>query len=251
MVRLSRGLQPRVLDRKRAACMAIASETPWGAAIGALREMLGPPDVLRAAASVILSDHFVRYLVLPWSAELVSDAEQLEFARARLAKVFGETAQRWSVLINPSPAGQPRLAVAVERALIEALEEVVAAARLKLTSIQPAFVARFNAAHSRLAPDAWIVIAERGRLVLAHIAGGQWRSVRTRPVNGAAIPLAQVLEQERMLVASDVQAKVYVGQLDDVSIDLTGVQAEDLPAWDTARDVQVEPGLTLTDEGRL
>jgi hypothetical protein len=193
----------------------------------AVREMLRHPNVSIGFASVVLSDHFVRYLVLPWSAALVSDAEQLEFARARFLKVFGDAAQRWTVLISPAPAGHPRLAAAVEQPLIHALNEAFAASPLKLKSIQPAFVAHFNGARSKLASNAWIVMAEQGRLLIAHLTGGRWRSVRTRPVNGVTIPLAQLLEQERMLLASDdAGAPVYVSVFDDVTVDLSGVQAQ-------------------------
>lgn len=232
LVRLSRGLRPRVIDRKRMAC-EVRSEPNWAVPMEVLREMLRHPNVSRGNATVVLSDHFVRYQVLPWNFDLVSDAELLQFARVRFAKVFGEAAQRWSVLLSPSPPGYPQIAAAMERSLIDALTEAFAASAAKLASIQPAFVAQFNEAHSRLRPDAWLVSAERGRLLLARIAEGRWCSVRVRPMNGAAVSLGAVLEQERMLVgAGEQDATVYLSVLDEVAVDLAGLQVEILAGAD-------------------
>jgi hypothetical protein len=248
LVRLSRGLTPRVIDSKRMAC-EVRSEPNWAVPMEALREMLRHPNVSRGKAAVVLSDHFVRYLVLPWNPDLVSDAELLEFARARFAKVFGEAAQRWSVLVSPAPPGHPQLAAAVERPLVDALAHAFAGSMVKPVSIQPAFVAQFNEAHSRLAPDAWLVSAERGRLLLARIADGRWCSVRVRPMNECVVTLGEVLEQERMLIGDGEQdAKVYVTLLDEVTLDLAGLQAEVLAAADPTR-LRSDKGFTLAMTG--
>lgn len=247
LVRLARGSKKRVIDRKCMAC-DVRSEPNWMVPIEALREMLRHTGVSRGNASVVLSDHFVRYLVLPWSADLVSDAELLGFARARFAKVFGEAAQRWNVQLSPAPPGHPQLAAAVESPLVDALASAFAGSAVRLASIRPAFVAQFNEARSRLRPDAWLVSADRGRMLIARIADGKWGSVRVRPINGAAVRLGAVLEQERMLVgAGEQDAKVYVSVLDDVAVDLSGLQAEVLAGADPAglrSDVKVAPMAT-------
>jgi len=42
-----------------------------------LRDLLFHPSVGKGDATVILSSHFVRYAVLPWSGELITGAEEL------------------------------------------------------------------------------------------------------------------------------------------------------------------------------
>lgn len=250
LARLARGPRSRVIDCKHMAC-DLRSEPNWMVPMEALREMLRHSGVSRASGAVVLSDHFVRYLVLPWSPDLVSDAELLGFARARFTKVYGEAAQRWHVRLSPAPPGHPRLAAAVERSLIDALTEAFAGSAVRIASIQPAFVAQFNEAYSRIRADAWLVSAECGRMLIARITDGKWFSVRVRPTNGTAVPLGAVLEQERMLVgAGEQDAKVYVSLLDQVAVDLSGLQAEILASADpTGLGSDVEFVLTTTGAG--
>ena len=197
--------------------------------MNALREMVIHPNVPKAGTTVILSNHFVRYLVLPWSAEIITESEELEFARARFVQVFGEKARDWAIRISNAPAGAGRLAAATDLALIDALTRTLDGASLRLVSCQPALMAQFNGLRTRIGDDAWLVSAEQGRLLIAWICKGQWRSVRTRPVNGTAAPLRELLEQERMLLsAGSLDDKVFLSVVDDVAIDTEGLRLERL-----------------------
>jgi hypothetical protein len=229
MVRLSRGLKPRVTDRKCLPCGEDGAQPNWTAPMNALREMVIHPNVPKAGTTVILSNHFVRYLVLPWSAEIITESEELEFARARFVQVFGEKARDWAIRISNAPAGAGRLAAATDLALIDALTRTLDGASLRLVSCQPALMAQFNGLRTRIGDDAWLVSAEQGRLLIAWICKGQWRSVRTRPVNGTAAPLRELLEQERMLLsAGSLDDKVFLSVVDDVAIDTEGLRLERL-----------------------
>ena len=214
----------RITQRKRILCDATGKQPNWTAALAALRELLGQRGPSKAPATVILSNHFVRYLVLPWSAELVTPAEELDFARARFAQVFGDRAHQWSIRTNDAPAGVERLAVAADSALLEELTRTMKASGLNLTSCQPALMAQFNASRSSIGHNAWLVSAEHGRLLVAWIQAGRWRSVRARPLNGSAVPLRDLLRQESLLVsAGDPAEKVFVNASDDAVIDTQGM----------------------------
>jgi hypothetical protein len=228
MVRIARGFRPRVLDCRSIPCQPDDGAAGWAAALEALRKLLPDQNGARADATVILSSHFARYLVVPWSPELVTPSEELEFARARYVQVYGQTAHDWSVAMNPSPAGAGRLCAAVDQALIAAVGGAVAASPLRLRSMQPALMALFNDWRRRIGNDAWLVLAEQGRLVVAWIAGGRWRSVRARPHNGAPIPLEQVLEQERLLVSAGSGQRVFLATLGDVAVDMGDIRVEPL-----------------------
>jgi hypothetical protein len=228
MVRIARGLTPRVIDCKSIPCPEPLEAANWAAPVEALRELLAHPNVDKGDAALILSSHFTRYLVLPWSAELVTHAEQLEFARARFAQVYGQVAHDWSIVMNPAPAGAGRLCAAVDQALVVALTNAVAASALRLASVQPALMALFNEWRRRIGDDAWLVIAEQGRLLLAWISGGAWRSVRVRPLNGAQVRLARLLEQERLLLSADGGQKVFMATLGEVAVETDGLPIERL-----------------------
>lgn len=47
--------------------------------------------------SVVLSNHFVRYALLPWAAALRSEQDWLEFAHHSFLLSYGEPARAWHV----------------------------------------------------------------------------------------------------------------------------------------------------------
>ena len=247
LVRFSRGLRPRIVDRKSLACPEAKGQGSWVDAVEVLRDLLVHPNFGKAETTLILSSHFVRYLVLPWSGELITEAEELEFARTRFIQVFGQSARDWTIVRSPAPAGASRLCAAVDEALISAAIGAIAGSGLRLLSVQPALMAQFNEWRRRIGADGWLAIAERGRLLMAWISGGQWRSVRVRPLNDTSISLAQVLEQEQLLLsAGSANNKVYLAKLGNVDVEADGLNIERLalPA-SLARAAGADAGLAL------
>jgi hypothetical protein len=214
----------RVTERRILSCPPSHAQPHWRAALDALSDMLRRPGPDHAPATVILSNHFVRYMTLPWQAELVTRAEEIEFARARFVQVFGDKALHWTIRANDGPARFERLAAATDSALLEALAGTLGAAGLALASCQPALVAQINACLDRVGEDAWLISAERGRLVIAWIARGHWRSVRVRPGDSGVLALRDILEQESMLISGPaVHDNVLVSATDDVVLDTQGL----------------------------
>jgi hypothetical protein len=221
----------RVTDRRILTCAPSNAQPNWRTALDALSDMLRQPSAVSPPATVILSNHFVRYLTLPWNAELVTQAEELEFARARFVQVFGDKAQYWAVRTGHAPVRCERLAAATDTELLEALTGTLGAAGLTLASCQPALMAQFNASLDRVGENAWLVSAERGRLVIAWIAHGHWRSVRVRPADNGVVALRDTLEQESLLVCGPaVPQNVLVSVTDDVVLDTQGLSVEQLGA---------------------
>jgi hypothetical protein len=220
-----------VTDRRMSSCAASEAQPNWSAALDTLSDMLRQPVPAAVPATVILSNHFVRYMTLPWNAELVTRTEESEFARARFVQVFGDKARHWAVRSSDAPARFERLAAATDMALLKALGSTLSAAGLTLASCQPALMAQFNASLDRVGDDAWLVSVERGRLLIAWIARGHWRSVRVRPLGTDAVALRELLEQESMLVSGPaIHQNVLVSATDDVVLDTQGLTIGQLGA---------------------
>lgn len=208
------------------------SRSNWSGAIDALSEMLSHPDIDRRRfggidANVILSNQFVRYLVMPFSAQLVTAREEADFARMRFQQIFGEAANQWRMMVSPSPAGAARVCAAVDGQLIDTLVKVLAGTPFRLGSIRPALMSQFNAWRKHIGDNAWLVLTERDRVLIARIDRGEWRSVRSRSTGEAPVPLARWLAQERLLLDMPATAsKVYLGMMDDVTVDTRGVQVK-------------------------
>ncbi|OGA40779.1 MAG: hypothetical protein A3G24_23415 [Betaproteobacteria bacterium RIFCSPLOWO2_12_FULL_62_13] len=244
-VRLARGFRPRLLQRKVVACGQAHDEHAWAPAIEALREALAPPDLADADTVVILSDHFVRYLLLRWNPALVTEEEDITYARARFGQVFGAGAENWAIRLSGAKAGTARVASAVEQTLLDAVGALAAQSRLNVRSIQPHLMAAFNAWGGRRARAAWLAIAEPRRLMLGLREGGEWRSLRSRPLNDGTGSLAEFIEQERKLlgIGPGVQL-VFLHAVDGVSLDAAGVRVERLTPGN-------RPGLAPRDDGEL
>lgn len=127
---------------------------------------------------VVLSNHFVRYAVLPWSSRLASEREWTAFAQHSFLSTYGEVARAWEIRVSPTGRGNPVIACAVDSALLEALRQIP-----RLARVQPYLMAAFNARRRALPGlSLWFVLQERGRVTLALIVDGKWKLIRSRQV---------------------------------------------------------------------
>jgi len=141
---------------------------PWHGAL----ERLKTVELGSARVTVELSNHLVRYALVPWSDALSTAAEEEAYVRHHFVKVHGERAKGWALRASESAAGEPRLASAIDAALVDALRKAFERKKAKLVSIQPALMARFNAARGSLPDDgAWLVVAEQERACIALHSG--------------------------------------------------------------------------------
>ena len=173
----------------------------WGAALEALPGVLA--SFRHHEVSMVLADQFVRYALLGWNAALKTEEQWLALARHRLAAVHGAAAAEWDVkLTETAPAG-PRLACAVDRALLGELAAVFSAANARLVSVQPFLVAAFNRIRTTIAGGScWLVIEEPARLTLAFIQRGVWLAVRSRRADsGWRAALPELIERESAFLA--------------------------------------------------
>lgn len=201
-----RGLRP-ALDYKEVITFeqGEVESPPWQAAVDALRVALAGMDLRRPAVTVVLSNHFARYAVLPWNAALRSEVEWLALARHRFSSVHGTAAEQWQIRIAPSGRERPRVACAIDAVLLEALKNAVNG-HGSLISAQPYLMAAYN----RLQPvigqsSCWLVIEEPGRLTLALIHDGTWRAIRSRRKDEAwRMTLPRLLDRESALIGLDI-----------------------------------------------
>lgn len=156
---------------------------PWDGALA----VLAACDAAQLPAAVVLSNHFVRYAVVPWSDALDGEAEEEAYVRHHFAKVHGERAGAWA--LRWTGHGESRLASAIDRALLEALKQALP----RLVSVQPYLMAAVNQCRTSIPKSgAWLTLVEADRACIALHAGGRWRSVQN--AKGAWLDL---LDRER------------------------------------------------------
>jgi hypothetical protein len=129
-----------------------------------------------ARLEVILSNHLLRYAVLPWSPALVSGDEWMAYARHVFGNTYGSDAASWRVRICDGGRGKARIACAADAALLDSIAAVE-----RVVSIQPHLMTAFNARRGDFgkAPG-WFVLHEPGRLTLGLVADGEWKLLRNR-----------------------------------------------------------------------
>ena len=227
MVRYARGLRRVLKDSKVLPCPACVEGENWQPALDTLRDALVHPNTEAGDAIVVLSNHFVRYLLLPWNPDLVTVQEELAFVRARFVRAFGKAANGWVVKFSPGRPGAAGVACAIESPLLDAVTALMAGSPLRLRSIQPSFMAVCNARRRAPRGNAWVAMAEPGRLLLGSLHEGQWLSLRSRPMNGHASSLRDIIKQESMLLGVESNGgQIYLHRTSDAVINLDGVDVE-------------------------
>lgn len=204
-----RGIVRRMLGKQVVSCDdASAAEIPWGGAVKALESALPGMAGRKQLATVILSSHFVRHALVPWSAELNSDEEEMAFARHSFRKIYGDVAERWELRLSPDKAGLPQLASAVDSRLPDALRALFNRAGVALGSIQPHLMAACNSSRNRLnGRSTWLALVEPGALCLSLLQQGSWAGVRTMRIrSGWRDELPLILEREAYLADSGMPA---------------------------------------------
>ena len=140
------------------------------------------------SAKVIISSHFARYAVIPWSVDLAVESERQAFMRYRFNALFGDAAKAWNLQMSEPEFGQPTIASGVDSSLINALHEVLTAANISVNSISPYLMLATNQSVQQIQQqktqqlaidqDFWFAVVESERLCFALIENGAWRLVK-------------------------------------------------------------------------
>jgi hypothetical protein len=183
-----------------------AGDSPWRPAIVVLSAYVAAMDAKQRQANIrlVLSDHYSRYALVPWSDALGSAAEEVMLAKHCFKSVYGPGADDWAVRITLGNAGQPRLASAVEPALLAEIDQVMQPLGRRFQSLQPHFVMCFNHWRSHLPKEgAWLITIDDGMLCVARVRRGEWVSVNTMSVGSQwRADLPSILEREEALSES-------------------------------------------------
>lgn len=212
-----RGMRRTIHDPLLVPVEGATAAQPWRPALLALESALPGVAKGRTAATVVLSNQFLRYALVPWQAGLADSQEDLSYTRHCFTKVYGKAALQWEVRLSHQAAEKPRLAGGVDAELLEGLRSMFARPGITLRSIQPHLMAAFNDARGRLRQrSAWLALLEPGHLCLALLRDGHWSRVRSQRIDGTwREELPRILEREAFLADDpEVPQDVYAGQLE-------------------------------------
>jgi hypothetical protein len=202
-LRLSGGPRPRVLAKRALNVASEETREPWDGAVAVLREQAQELRAQRLAVTIVLSNHFVRYAVVPPVDGASSRDEARALARFHFSKIHGDRAATWDVRLA-SASGRATLASAVDSALLDALKACFPAkGAARLASVQPYTMAAFNFWRHKIGNDgAWLLLVEPGTACLAMLAGKDWSTVQNVKSGSSAENWPALLDREKHRVAS-------------------------------------------------
>jgi hypothetical protein len=180
-VKVGSRIKRRVRAKAVVECDPAYGPESWQGAAAALCTQI---DAWRREAldvTVVVSNHFVRYVIVPPSSDINGIEEARALARFHFAKVHGERARSWDVRLGDPPhARAPQLASAMDAGLLPALRACFSPqGRSRLVSVQPYLMSAFNC-WRREVPDrgAWLLLLEPERACLALLSGPGWTAVQ-------------------------------------------------------------------------
>jgi hypothetical protein len=189
-------------------------------------ESLKAMDLPKGKVSVIVSNHFVRYALVPWSGALSGVAEETAYVRHHFLRVYGERAKAWSFRASPASRGAPRLCSAIDTGFLQEIKNLFAKGKSKLVSVQPELMAIFNRWRGKVpASGAWLVMAEPERACIGLHAKGNWQAVHNARGEWLAL-----LERERHRIGGTLPDLVLLQSDPSLRMDAAGWKVQHLTA---------------------
>lgn len=141
----------------------------------------------------VISNHFVRYGVLPWQAGITARQDWLALAQHDFRKRFGAVADQWQVRVSLNGYGKSVTTSAVDQALLDDLQSLAQTQQWQIVSIEPILASILNIKHGskkqkqkNMAHNTWLVIAEPERVLLCETNQQEWqRFTQIAPPRGS------------------------------------------------------------------
>jgi hypothetical protein len=225
VARYAAGLRSAPTERHRIAFDSTGER--WQNLFDALRSALGLLTKRRGDASVVVSNHYVRFALVADAGKLRNHAERLVAARHTLQAVYGDAAARWRVALDGASSKGAAIAAGMDAELVDGVVAALTAANLRTRTVQPLFATAANAARRTLGTGpAWFGVAEPGRLALAYVERGAWQSLRSHRLRaGLNEELPILLEQSRLTAtgngANGGGGRVILATSDTVPVDVS------------------------------
>jgi hypothetical protein len=179
------------------------------AIIQALAQVLTSAQYQKTVVSVVLSNHFARYAIIPWNAALTAESERQAFMQHCFSLAYGEPAKTWNLCMNPPDFGKNTIASAIAQSFLQDLQGVFANAGVALRAVHPHLMLAINQTLSQVKKhhqdsSFWLVAVQSGQLCLAVVERGDWRLVKNVVLNIDVSAQVGALIQREM-VNSNIQ----------------------------------------------
>jgi hypothetical protein len=155
----------------------------WQPVLAACQAWLREAD--RASAGLplrfTLSSRWCRMMSVPWSDALLSAPSAQRFLQTQFMSLYGDVARDWVVTCDDAPYGEPRMACAIERDLLEALQQAAAENMHPLHAIESVIPVAWRAIAAKDGRSDAIAVIEPGRITLARVRKRRLVALQSQP----------------------------------------------------------------------
>jgi hypothetical protein len=211
LARMRRGIRPKCIA-EQGIPVAESADGDWSPALDTLGEQLDNEMWQDANLRVVVSDHWARFAVVPWSPELSKDAERITHAKMILTSTYGEMIDQWTTCLSDSPPNSPAIVSAIPTELLDQLEQIVATRKLRIVSLQPHLIVSYNSWREYL-PDAtaWFASIDDGSLSAMHLTNGRCDKIRSvRISDDWTVEIRRIQTMGRLAQNRTAEGRVYV-----------------------------------------
>ena len=211
LARLKRGIRPQFVAQ-HGVCVEPSINGDWDLALAALRQQTEQELWQDANVRVVVSDHWARYAMLPWSPNLTRDAERMAHARLILREAYGDVADQWTVRLSDSTPRAATIISAMPTALLDDLKAAFAPPKFRIISLQPNLITSFNNWRDKLPQtSAWFASIDDGSLAALHLTDGHCDRVRSvRISDDWTLEMRRMQTIGRLALSRPAEGKVFV-----------------------------------------
>jgi hypothetical protein len=194
-------------------CQAQTGDAPWRVALDVLGRSMKELENGKAETTVVLSNHFVEYALVPWNEQVSGKDEGEIYVRNYFSKVYGDAAETWDFRYCKCGAEDVMLASAIDKTLLISLREVMNSSKVKLSSVQPYLVYAFNRICAGMENiSGWFVLVEYGKACVGLLHAGKWSRLRNLRIEDNWFDdLPGLIQREACLAGEEAAGgKVYV-----------------------------------------
>lgn len=126
----------------------------------------------------VVSNHFVRYGVLPWQTGITARQDWLALAQHDYRKRFGAIADQWQLCVSFNGYGKTVVTSAIDQALVDDLRALAESNSWKITSIEPLLMRILTTKKTtgiQRKQNSWLVVAEPERVLLCETNQQEWQ----------------------------------------------------------------------------
>ena len=185
VVRRTLGLRRRIVDQKQVHFPkqidnSNAEVVIWQPAINQLDILINTMKVKpKSKLDITLASDFVRYLALPPQPLYMNTAEKIAYATAAYREIYGSVVDEWEVRLQDTAMHDTTIVAAIDKRLLETLNQVALKYQLKLITVKPYLMSAFNKLTKQIGRSSgYLVIVEFKRLLLINLQQGKCVNVR-------------------------------------------------------------------------